>query len=257
VKTTIHALVRLGYFAKAVVYLLMGVLAMKVATGVHGGRITDQGGALYVVLAQPWGRAILIGVATGLLTCAAFQIWRAVTGRHPRIRQTLFGRALTVVRALVYGAIGVKAMRLVLGLRGGDSGPEPLVRAALKWPFGSWLLIAIGLGIAGYGVVQMLDAIKGRLEPDLDAATIRRRAGEWALEVARVGVGARAALMVLLAFGLIRAAVMHRARAAGGLDASLTVLSALPQGTLLLGAAAAGVFAYGIYQLLHARFADL
>jgi hypothetical protein len=257
VKTTIHALVRLGYFAKAVVYLLMGVLAMRVATGVRGGRITDQGGALYVVLAQPWGRAMLIGVAAGLLTYAAFQIWRAATGRHPRIRQTLFDRALTIVRALVYGAIGVKAMRLVLGLRGGDSGPEPLVRAALRWPFGKWLLMAIGLGIAAYGIVQMLDAIKGRLEPDLDAATIRRRAGAWALEVARAGVGARAVLMVLLAFGLIRAAVMHRARAAGGLDASLTILSALPQGALLLGAAAAGVFAYGIYQLLHARYADL
>ena len=78
-KTTLHALVRLGYFAKAVVYLLMGVLAMRVAAGVRGGRITDQGGALYVVLAQEWGRAMLIGVAVGLLTYAAFQIWRAAT----------------------------------------------------------------------------------------------------------------------------------------------------------------------------------
>jgi hypothetical protein len=34
------------------------------------------------------------------------------------------------------------------------------------------------------------------------------------------------------------------------------VLNAMPQGTLLLAAAAAGVFAYGIYQLLHARYAE-
>jgi hypothetical protein len=63
--------------------------------------------------------------------------------------------------------------------------------------------------------------------------------------------------MILLGFGLVRAAVAHRASAAGGLGASMLILKALPQGALLLGAAGAGVFAYGVYQLLHARYAHL
>jgi hypothetical protein len=41
------------------------------------------------------------------------------------------------------------------------------------------------------------------------------------------------------------------------MDASLTILNSMPQGTFLLGATAAGLLAYGIYQLLHARFADI
>ena len=41
------------------------------------------------------------------------------------------------------------------------------------------------------------------------------------------------------------------------MDSSLLVLNALPQGTLLLAAAADGVFAYGVYMLLHARYAQL
>ena len=254
---TLEGLVRLGYLAKAVVYILVGALALKVAAGVRGGRITDQGGALYVVLRQPFGKMLIVLVAAGLLAYAAWQIAGAIFGWQRRPNEGYGARALTVVRALVYGAIGLQAAKLAVGLRGGDSGPEPLVSAALRWPLGEWLILIAGLGVGWYGVVEILDAIKGRLEPDLDATMLRRQAGEWALHVARGGIGARGVLLVVLAFGVVRAALSHRASAAGGMDASLLILNTLPQGTLLLGAAAAGVLAYGIYQLLHARYAQV
>jgi hypothetical protein len=41
VQKTVEAFVRLGYLAKAIVYLLVGALALKVAAGVRGGRITE------------------------------------------------------------------------------------------------------------------------------------------------------------------------------------------------------------------------
>jgi hypothetical protein len=257
VKKGIEGLVRLGYLAKASVYILVGVLAFRVAAGMRGGRITDPGGALYVVLSKPYGQAMLILIAVGLLTYALWQIGRAIFGWGRQTRESGLHRALKVIRALVYGAVGVKAAKLVLGLRGGDSGPEPLVREALRWPLGEWMIIVAAVGVGWYGVVEILDAYNGRLEPDLDATTLRHRAGEWALPVARGGIGARGVLMILLAFGLVRAATMRRPSAAGGLDTSLSLLNTMPQGTLLLGAAAAGVLAYGVYQLLHARYAHV
>ena len=253
---TIDAFVRLGYLAKALVYVLVGVLALKVALGARGGRITDPGGALYVVLGQPFGQTLLIVLAAGLLTYASWQIVRAIFGRAHHAGEGWLDRSLTVVRALVYVAIAVKALKLGLGLRAGESGPEPLVREALQWPFGEWLIAIAGVGVGWYGLVEIKDAITGHLEPDLDAATLRRRAGDWALQVARAGIGARGVLMVLLGIGLVRAALVHRPSEAAGLDRSLMILNTLPQGTLLLGAAAAGVFAYGIYQFLHARYAE-
>jgi hypothetical protein len=45
--------------------------------------------------------------------------------------------------------------------------------------------------------------------------------------------------------------------AKAAMDSSLLILNALPQGTLLLGVAAAAILAYGVYQLLHARYAEL
>ena len=254
---TIDAFIRLGYLAKALVYVLIGVLALKVAAGVGGGRITDQGGALYVVLGQPLGNTMLLVLAAGLLTYAGWQIARAIFGWAHHASEGWGDRALSVVRALVYAAIGWKGMKLALGLRAGDSGPEPLVREALQWPLGEWLIVLAGIGVGWYGIVEIKDAIRGHLEPDLDAATLRARAGTWALSVARGGIGARGVLLVILGIGLVRAGLAHRASEAGGMDSSLLVLNALPQGTLLLGAAAAGVFAYGVYQFLHARYAQL
>ena len=253
-KKGFEGLVRLGYLAKALVYILVVVLALRVAAGMRGGRLTDQGGALYVVLGQPFGTTLLILVAVGLLTYAGWRIAGGILGWQGK----KYGpRALTILRGLVYGAIGVKAMKLALGLRGGDSGPEPLVRTALHWPFGEWMVLIAGAGLGWFGIVQIKDALAGRLEPDLDAVSLRRCAGQWAVEVARGGIGARGVLLLLLAVGLVRAALARRASAAGGLDASLVILNTMPQGTFLLAAAATGVLAYGVYQLLHARYAHL
>ena len=249
--------VRLGYVAKAVVYLLIGVLALRVAIGLRGGRITDPVGALSVVLSQPMGQALLTALALGLLAYSGWQIGAAIIGWRRHAREGYFSRALTIVRALVYGAIGVQAMRLALGMRRGEAGPEPLVREALHWPFGEWLVLAAGVGAAWYGIVEIRDAINGRLEPDLDASTLRHNAGDWALQLARAGIVARAIVLVLLGVSVVRAALMHRASAAGGIDASLLTLTSLPSGNILLGAAAAGLLAYGLYQFLHARFATL
>lgn len=256
-KKGFEGLVRLGYLAKALVYILVGVLALRVAAGMRGGRLTDPAGALSVVLSQPFGTTMLFLVAIGLLTYSFWRVAGSVLGSHRHGGKGYGERALTIIRGLVYGALGVHAMKLALGLRSGDSGPEPLVRAALRWPYGEWMILIAGIGAGWYGIVEIKDALTGRLEPDLDAASLRRQAGNWAVQLARVGIGARGVLLVLLAVGVIRAALGRRASEAGGLDASLVVLNAMPQGTLLLGAAAAGVLAYGVYQLLHARYAQL
>lgn len=249
--------VRLGYLAKAIVYLLVGTLALRVAAGLRGGRLTDPDGSLYVVLRQPLGNTLLFLIAAGFLAYATWRLVGAAMGVQPRNSASYTARFLVGVRALVYGAIGVKAVKLATGLSGGESGPETLVRAAMGWPLGQWLLLAAGVAVAWYGALEIRSAMNGHLEEDLDAASLRRRAGDWALGVARAGVGARGVILVLLAWGVIRAAVSHQAAAAGGMDTSLRVLSALPQGALLLGATAAGLVAYGLYQLLHARYATI
>jgi hypothetical protein len=255
VRASAEVLVRLGYLSKALVYLLVGTLALRVAAQLGGGRLTDHDGALYVVLRQPLGNTLLFLIAIGLLAYASWRIGGALFGWRWYSRRSVGDRALTIVRALVYAALGWKALKLTFGLFGGESGPGPLVREALQWPLGEWLIIACAAGIGWYGLVEIKDAARGTLEDDLDGATLRRRAGDWAFTVARAGIGARGVILVLLAYGLIQAAVARSPARAADMGDSLAVLNALPQGALLLGATALGLMAYGVYQLLNARYA--
>lgn len=248
------ALIRLGYLSKGLVYVLVGVLAIRVAAGLRGGRLTDHDGALYLILRQPLGNTLLFLIAAGLLTYAAWRIAGAVLGKQAHAFRGPLDRALTVIRALVYAAVGWKALKLTLGIFGGDTGADELVREALGWPFGEWFVIAAALGVAWYGLLEIRSALNGRLEEDLDAPALRYRIGEWALNVARAGVGARGVILVLFGYGIVHAALTHDPRDAEGMGRSLVILNGLPQGALLLGATAAGLMAYGVYQLLHARY---
>ncbi len=59
-------LARFGYAAKGVVYIIIGVLAAKVALG-DGGTPTDRNGALRAIYEQPFGKLLLAVVAVGLI----------------------------------------------------------------------------------------------------------------------------------------------------------------------------------------------
>jgi hypothetical protein len=60
-------LVRVGYAAKGAVYGLVGGLALALALGFAGGRLTDTSGSLRTVAAQPFGAVWLGVIGVGLV----------------------------------------------------------------------------------------------------------------------------------------------------------------------------------------------
>src|SRR4051794_30572455 len=97
---TLDWLARLGLAARAVVYLLIGVLAIVVATG-HSRPETDQNGALRTVAGQPFGKAVLWLLALGFAGYALWQLSQVAfgeTGGDPGAK----GRVKSAVRGLVY-----------------------------------------------------------------------------------------------------------------------------------------------------------
>ena len=61
----VDRLARFGYATKGLVYVVVGALALGVATGL-GGSTTDPPGALQEIGVQPFGRVMLGLVAVGL-----------------------------------------------------------------------------------------------------------------------------------------------------------------------------------------------
>jgi hypothetical protein len=251
----IESLARLGYASKAVIYAIVGALAIAAALQ-RGGRITDTSGALRVILSQPFGQLILVVLGVGLCGYAA---WRFLDAwKDPDRRGHDFGglviRIGNVIRGAVYGALGFEAFRLARGLRGSNGREAEMWTARImQWPLGDWLIGIAGLIVAIYGISQIVDAIKVHVEDTIDLSGVPPR---WRTPVARVsrfGVGARGVIIAVLGVFLTRAALTHDPGEAAGTRESVLEIANAVQGRWLLAAMAAGLFAYGVDQALHAR----
>jgi hypothetical protein len=73
-EVVIHCAARLGYGARGVIFVTIGGFALLAALG---GRDRPVGtvGAFEVLLARPFGQALLLLVAVGLV---CFAVWRAI-----------------------------------------------------------------------------------------------------------------------------------------------------------------------------------
>ena len=246
---------RLGYAAKAVVYGIVGVLAILTAVN-RGGLITDPSGALRMVLTRPYGRILLLVLAIGLCGYAAWRLLDAVmdpdrAGTSPLGWVTRIGNA---VRGCVYGALGLEAMRLLRGLRGSNSNQAELWTARiLDWPLGQYAIGIVGATVAIYGGSQFMDAVRGSYGRKLDWSPIPFELRPLLKKISRFGVAVRACLLATLGVFLVRAALTHDPNQAAGPRESLLRLGSLFDGRWFLALIAAGVIAYAIDQAIHAR----
>jgi hypothetical protein len=152
VQPWVSRVVRLGYFAKGVIYTLIGVLAMRVAFGMRGGRLTDPTGALLEILRQPFGVVLLTITGIGIVGYAAYYLLEAIADLR-RKGGGLRGwrdRGLTIIKAAAYGTIGVQALAIVFAGDRPSGDPEDQATAVMDFPLGWVLLVLIGAGIAIY-----------------------------------------------------------------------------------------------------------
>ena len=199
IRPWVAPMVRVGYAAKGLIYLLTGVLALRLAVGM-GGRITDASGVLRTFVRQPFGWILLTVIAVGILAYAAWQVTEAVMDtRHKGggVRGWL-DRSLTIIKGAVYGTIGVEAMQLVLARQATSQSADDYAREAMQVPFGSIFLVLVGIGIAWYGMSQIWMAWQSRFDDDIDQQRLRRDGLAWVLGVGRAGIGARGVILVVM-----------------------------------------------------------
>jgi hypothetical protein len=251
----VEHLARLGYASKAVIYAIVGLLAILTAAN-RGGRITDTSGALRVVLRQPFGRMLLIVLAIGLCGYALWRLLDAIAdpdreGTTPGGLVTRIGNA---IRGCIYGALGFEAFRLLRGLRGsrGDEA-EMWTARILEVPFGEMAVGLAGAIVAVFGVSEIINAVRGRHDPKLDMSCFRANVRPALRKISRFGVGVRGGLIATLGVFLVRAALTHDPNQAAGSRESMLRLGGMVEGRWLLALIAAGVLAYAVDQVVHAR----
>src|ERR1700737_3886182 len=68
----LRLLERLGHAGRGALYTVMGLRALGIALSVGGGQATDLSGSLVFLIANPFGKVVLIVMVIGL---AAYSLW--------------------------------------------------------------------------------------------------------------------------------------------------------------------------------------
>lgn len=249
----IERLARVGYIAKAVLYGTVGLLAAGAAFG-HG-ESTDTRGAMVKLVGAPFGRLLLVIIALGLFGYAAWRCTSAIVDPENRGRD-LRGLALRgsfLVRGVAHAVLGYSAMHLALSGAGeqGDRSKQA-TDVAMHVPGGVWLIWSAAIVVGGYGVFQLYRAAAAKLSKQLHQERMRAEVGRWIVGVSRFGIAARGLVFLAIAWTVSRAAAEHNPANAGGIDDALDKLAGL--GPLPYAAIGGGLIAYGVYELLNARY---
>jgi hypothetical protein len=250
----IEILARIGYAAKAVLYGTVGLLAAKAALGHGGGRATDTRGALRTVVQAPLGDDILLLIAAGLAGYALWRLVQAVTDPEGRGTgaKAIALRLGYAVRGLAHGALALAAFRVGTGHGGGSRGPHGWTARLFALPAGEVLVWIAAASIAGYGLYQLYRAWQVKLGRHLALSRVSAGTASVLVAICRFGIGARGVVFGMIGFFLARAAARHDPEQAGGVRESLLTLAGI--GRWALAAAGLGLVAYGVYQLVEARY---
>jgi len=259
VKAWVIWFARLGYTAKATVFLVLGLLAVE-ATFARGGKLSDQLGALQAIGQSPFGSLLLSILALGLGSHALWQILLALLDLEHKGRtvQGLLLRAGFGISGLIYSGLAGAAVRILLGLhnQSGEQRAEALTAQVLAHPLGSWLVGIFGSVVAGLGLYQFYKLRRSRFLGDLRLDVMSRPAQRWVCESGRLGHTALGTVMLLVGSFLIQAAIQLNPHDAGGVQQALQTLGNQPYGVWLLAAMALGLMAYGSFTLMLARYAN-
>ena len=257
----VEKLMRLGFAAKGVIYVTIGLLALQAAFGL-GGQTTGSRGALVEIASQPLGQVLLGIVAVGLLGLTLWYIARGVPdiegkGDDPR---GLAKRAGAIGSGVGYALLAVFAFQILLGSSGGGDGPSKSDWTAtlMEVPWGRWLVGLVGLVVIGTGLFQFYRAYQAKFREKINSSEMSGAESEWGTRAGQFGIVARGVVVIIIGVFLVNAAWQYDPQEAGGLGQALETLAQQPYGAWVLGVVAAGLIAYGLFAgLILARYRQI
>lgn len=255
----LQTLARAGLGSRAVIYVILAVLAALI---IDHGRPPSQAsgsGALAEVAKQPTGPFLLGLLSAGLVCYGCWRLLQAIAGVEPSEgdRPSVMQRIAWFAIGAVYFLLFAEALAILEG-SGGSGGPanHPQGAAAtvLSWPGGPVFLGVAGAALAA-GAVSL--AIWGCVH-DYRETLDERRAPTWVPMAGRVtgtvGNLTRAALLALVASYTFVAAVNDAPSREKSIDQSLEAVMHSPAGAWWIALVALGLVAFAAFSVIEALY---
>ncbi|NQX28114.1 DUF1206 domain-containing protein [Microbacteriaceae bacterium VKM Ac-2854] len=250
----LEILARVGFAASALVHLLLGAVAIRVAFTGQGQ--SDQSGALAEIAKFPGGAILLWIVVVGLFALGLWLIVQAVLGIGSSSKKRWMRSLVSLGKALAYVALGVTALSFAQGKAASSSdSTQQASSTLLTLPGGQLLLGAVGVLAAGIGGYFVFKGVTRRFRDDLTLPV--GRVGRVVVAAGITGYIAKGVAVFVVGVLFVVAAATVDPGNATGLDGALKSLASLTFGAIILTAVGIGLIAYGLYTFVRARYARL
>jgi len=247
---------RVGFAAKGIVYLVIGVLAIRAAFDT-GGETSGPQGALATIAQQPIGRTLLWVVAAGLVGYALWRFVQAIRdtdGKGTDAKGLVF-RVGYAVSGVIHVSLALAAARIARGGAANDGAQQrDLTAELMSQPAGTWLVVLVGLVVLGVAVQQFRRAYTASFQKHLRSGEMDADEERWAVISGRVGYAARGVTFAIIGTFLAIAGWRADPSQAKGLGEALQTLEAQPFGPALLALVGLGLVCYAVFQLVLARY---
>jgi hypothetical protein len=247
---------RVGWFAKGIVYLLAGGLALLVAdrslgwTNVTAGaKEASPTGAIKEVAQSTGGPLLLIALAVGMFLYAA---WRLATAVLPGSSDakgiaTRLGYGVSAIIYTTFGVTAISLARTPKAKANGNKTVSDMTGRLMQHTAGRWLVGIVGAVVIGAGLYRIMKGLKSDTTDDIDMSGMSAERSRWTRRLGAVGELGRGIAMGLIGFFLVRAAVTFKAAEATGLDGALRRLALQSWGVVVVAGVGLGLMAYGLF----------
>jgi hypothetical protein len=237
-------LVRLGFAARGIVYLLIGLLALTAQ------RETGPEGAFDLLQDAPLGAPILYLAALGLIGYALFRLASLLFDieNHGSAGKGIAHRIGHGASGVAHLALAWTAFQFAQGTKqsASDAAVQASADSLLSFPFGSLALGLIGIGFLAAAVFQARSAVSAEFTREIagDAPAAVKTLG-------RIGYAARAVVFLVIGWSLVRSAWFGSTEEVKSLGQAV---GSLADNGVLYTLVAAGLLIFGLFSFLLARY---
>jgi hypothetical protein len=249
-------LARIGLAARGTMYILIGIIAVEIATG-NSSQQADRTGAVRLVAKTPFGSVILWLLVIGFAGMTLWRLSEAIWGAAGEGGRKASKRAANLARAIFYGAVTYGILKYALGVgapSASDKESQDLTAEALKVQGGQVIVGVVGAVIIGAGLYVAYRAFKRKFLKHLRLGPASARTRKVVTRLGQVGGIARGVVFVTVGIFLIIAAQDANPKQAKGIDTALRALAHTPAGPWLLIVIALGLVTFGVYSWCEARW---
>jgi len=239
-------LVRLGYAARGVTYILLGYLALSTR-----GEAQEGASSVYDYLQEvPFGTPLLWIIALGLVAYAAFKYVSAFADIQHRGSdgKGLAKRVGDAASGIAHTFLAYAAYQFATGDKQAASGgqSQEMASGVLAWEVGAVLIGIVGLGFLAGAFMQGKNAVTGDFMKH-----IAGRAPSAVEAVGRAGHAARAVVFALIGWSLIQSAWLSQSEKVNGLGEAIM---GLRDNGVIYTLVAIGLLMFGVFSLVTARY---